>query len=80
MVCGDNLQELLLQLYLMQEVTTGSNGNTILSTITLEQQLPFIKGLSVKGTVSYDNNAISEGMAHTLYYWAQDTQYNSLYL
>ncbi len=51
-----------------------NRGNTLLSMISIEQQLPFIKGLSVKGTFSYDtrNNAIKEW--HTPYYfYAQNT-------
>ena len=31
-----------------------NNGTSIYSNLTIEQQLPFIKGLSVKGTVAYD--------------------------
>jgi TonB-linked SusC/RagA family outer membrane protein len=47
--------------------------NTVLSTITLEQQLPFIKGLSIKGAVSYDSNAGFQKGWHTpWYYWVQD--------
>lgn len=30
-------------------------GNTLLSSITLEQELPFIQGLSIKGNFSYDS-------------------------
>jgi TonB-linked SusC/RagA family outer membrane protein len=51
-----------------------NRGNTLLSMITIEQQLPFIKGLSVKGTFSYDvrTNAIKQW--HTpFYFYAQDT-------
>lgn len=33
-----------------------STGYTVLNQISIEQQLPFIKGLSVKGVVSYDFN------------------------
>lgn len=33
-----------------------SLGHTVLSQLSIEQQLPFIKGLSIKGVVSYDYN------------------------
>ncbi len=33
-----------------------NNNNTLLTNISVEQQLPFIKGLSVKGLFSYDPN------------------------
>lgn len=33
-----------------------NNNNTLLTNIAVEQQLPFIKGLSVKGLFSYDPN------------------------
>ena len=33
---------------------TKNSNNTLLTTIAIEQKLPFIKGLSVKGTFSYD--------------------------
>lgn len=40
------------------ELNSGSydrrDNNTLLTTISIEQQLPFIKGLSVKGVFSYD--------------------------
>jgi len=51
-----------------------NRGNTLLSMITIEQQLPFIKGLSVKGTFSYDtrNNAI-KGWHTPYYFYAQNT-------
>ncbi|MDO9340357.1 MAG: TonB-dependent receptor [Bacteroidales bacterium] len=49
-------------------------GNTILSTITVEQQLPFIKGLSVKGTASYDSrDNFVKGWHTPFYFWAQNT-------
>lgn len=47
--------------------------NTVLSTISIEQQLPFVKGLSIKGAVSYDNNAgFRKGWHKPWYYWVQD--------
>ena len=47
--------------------------NTVLSTISIEQQLPFIKGLSLKGAISYDNNAgFVKGWHKPWYYWVQD--------
>ena len=50
-----------------------SDLNTVLSTLTIEQQLPFIKGLSIKGAVSYDSNAGFQKGWHTpWYYWVQD--------
>ena len=39
---------------LASEGYNKSNSTTMLNTIALEQKLPFIKGLSAKGTVSYD--------------------------
>lgn len=35
---------------------TQTTGNTLLNQISIEQQLPFIKGLSVKALASYDYN------------------------
>ncbi len=50
------------------------NHNNSLRTITLEQELPFIKGLSVKGTVSYDGSTESvKGWHRPIYYWEQNT-------
>ena len=37
----------------------SSIGYTLLNSFSIEQQLPFIKGLSVKGLVSYDFNPIN---------------------
>jgi TonB-linked SusC/RagA family outer membrane protein len=46
------------------------NGSTILSSISVEQQLPFIKGLSFKGSFSYDTRDNSIKGWHTpWYYW-----------
>jgi TonB-linked SusC/RagA family outer membrane protein len=51
-----------------------TDGNTILSTITVEQQLPFIKGLSVKGSFSFDTRSDSYKGWHTpWYFWTQNT-------
>jgi TonB-linked SusC/RagA family outer membrane protein len=51
-----------------------NNGNTLLSTITLEQQLPFIKGLSIKGSFSYDlRSNFIKGWHTPWYYWNQNT-------
>ncbi len=48
--------------------------NTALNTVTVEQQLPFIKGLSVKGSFSYDNrNEFVKGWHEPWYYYIQDT-------
>jgi TonB-linked SusC/RagA family outer membrane protein len=59
---------------------THSNGyfrqytNNILSTITLEQKLPFIKGLSVKGAFSYDPYNYVQKQWHVPFiYWTQNT-------
>ena len=51
-----------------------NDGNTLLSTITIEQQLPFIEGLSVKGTASYDtrDNYIKD-WHKPFYYYSQNT-------
>ncbi len=49
------------------------DANTILTTISVEQQLPFIKGLSVKGTFSYDTRLDFQKGWHTpFYYYAID--------
>lgn len=45
--------------------------NTILTTISVEQQLPFIKGLSVKGAFSYDTRmSYIKGWHTPFYYYA----------
>jgi TonB-linked SusC/RagA family outer membrane protein len=51
-----------------------NDGKTFLSTITIEQQLPFIKGLSIKGTASYDtrDNYI-KNWHKPFYYYSQNT-------
>lgn len=43
--------------------------NTILSSISLEQQIPFIKGLSVKGVFSYDTRMQYLKGWHTPFYY-----------
>lgn len=49
------------------------NKNVILSTIAIEQKLPFIKGLSIKGTFSYDPfNYLQKGWHRPFYYYSQD--------
>lgn len=43
--------------------------NTLLSTFMVEQQLPFIKGLSVKGSFSYDTRLYYQKGWHTPFYY-----------
>jgi TonB-linked SusC/RagA family outer membrane protein len=43
--------------------------STLLTSITVEQQLPFIKGLSVKGAFSYDANMQYQKGWHTPFYY-----------
>ncbi len=48
--------------------------NTLLTTIGIEQKLPFIPGLSVKGTFSYDPNQLTGKGWHTpFYFYSQNT-------
>jgi TonB-linked SusC/RagA family outer membrane protein len=48
------------------------NTNNLLSTVTLEQKLPFIKGLSVKGSFSYDPYNYTQKQWHRPFiYWTQ---------
>jgi TonB-linked SusC/RagA family outer membrane protein len=48
------------------------NTNNILSTLTVEQKLPFIKGLSVKGAISYDPyNYVQKQWHQPFIYWTQ---------
>jgi len=50
------------------------NTNTLLSTATLEQKLPFIPGLSIKGSFSYDPYNYEIKQYHVPFiYWAQNT-------
>ncbi len=45
-----------------------SYNNTLLSTIAIEQKLP-IKGLSIKGTLSYDPTSTNQKQWHTPFYY-----------
>lgn len=48
------------------------NTTNLLSTLTLEQKLPFIKGLSVKGSFSYDPYYYTQKQWHRPFiYWTQ---------
>lgn len=50
-----------------------TDNNTILTTFSVEQQLPFIQGLSVKGTFSYDTRmSYLKGWHTPFYYYAID--------
>nr|AGU10172.1 TonB dependent receptor [uncultured organism] len=50
------------------------NKNNILSTIAIEQKLPFIPGLSVKGTVNYDPyNYVQKQWHQPFVYYTQNT-------
>ena len=49
------------------------DGTSLLNTLTVDQQLPFIKGLNLKGTFSFDlNNNFTKGFSRPAYYWIQD--------
>jgi TonB-linked SusC/RagA family outer membrane protein len=49
------------------------NTNNLLSTITFEQKLPFIPGLSVKGAISYDPyNYVQKQWHRPFIYWVQN--------
>jgi TonB-linked SusC/RagA family outer membrane protein len=51
----------------------NQNTTSLLSTIAIEQKLSFIKGLSVKGTFSYDPyNFFQKQWHRPFYYWSQD--------
>lgn len=51
----------------------NQNTTSLLSTIAIEQKLSFIKGLSIKGTFSYDPYNFFEKQWHRpFYYWSQD--------
>ncbi len=51
-----------------------NKGNIHFTTFALEQQIPFIKGLSFKGTFSYDTNSSFKKGWHTpWYYYVQNT-------
>ncbi|SHM62671.1 TonB-linked outer membrane protein, SusC/RagA family [Chitinophaga jiangningensis] len=50
------------------------NATSLLTTLAVEQQLPFIKGLSIKGTFSYDPNDVMVKGWHTpFYFYSQNT-------
>jgi len=50
------------------------NTNNLLSTVALEQKIPFIKGLSVKGAFSYDPyNYVQKQWHLPFIYWTQNT-------
>jgi TonB-linked SusC/RagA family outer membrane protein len=50
------------------------DNNTVLTSLSVEQQLPFIKGLSIKGVFSYDARLLYEKGWHTPfnYYYIED--------
>ena len=51
-----------------------NSNNTLLSTISIEQQLPFIRGLSAKATFSYDpNQQTIKGWHRPYYFYSQNT-------
>lgn len=53
------------------------DATSLLTTLGVEQQLPFIKGLSVKGTFSYDPNDYTIKGWHTpFYFYSQNTSTN----
>jgi TonB-linked SusC/RagA family outer membrane protein len=45
------------------------DNNTVLTTLSVEQQLPFIKGLSVKGVFSFDARLLYSKGWHTPFYY-----------
>ncbi|WP_363437815.1 TonB-dependent receptor [Chitinophaga ginsengisegetis] len=52
-------------------------ATSLLTTLAVEQQLPFIKGLSIKGTFSYDPNDFTVKGWHTpFYFYSQNTSTN----
>ncbi len=49
------------------------DGASMLSTFTVDQEIPFVPGLSVKGIFSYDlYNDFTKGFSKPAYYWTQD--------
>jgi len=51
-----------------------TDGNTLLTSISIEQQIPFIKGLSVKGSFSYDTRiTYRKGWHRPFVFYAIDT-------
>ncbi|MFT3949582.1 MAG: TonB-dependent receptor [Agriterribacter sp.] len=50
-----------------------ADKKSLMNTFTIDQQLPFVKGLSVKGAFSYDlTNNFIKGFSKPAYYWNQD--------
>jgi len=50
-----------------------NTNNTMLTNISIEQQLPFIKGLSVKGVFAYDpNNTFIKSWHRPFYFYSQN--------
>lgn len=50
-----------------------ADGTSMLSTFTVDQDIPFIKGLSIKGVFSYDlYSDFTKGFSKPAYYWTQD--------
>jgi TonB-linked SusC/RagA family outer membrane protein len=45
------------------------DNNTILTSMSIEQSIPFIKGLSVKGVFSYDSRLLYDKGWHTPFYY-----------
>ncbi len=53
------------------------NATSLLTTLSVEQQLPFVKGLSIKGTFSYDpNDYMVKGWHTPFYFYSQNTATN----
>ncbi|MFO7370057.1 MAG: TonB-dependent receptor [Bacteroidales bacterium] len=52
------------------------NTNNILSSLSIEQEIPFIKGLSFKGVVSYDNRNFKKKGFHIPFYY-YNVDYNT---
>ncbi|MBF9251785.1 TonB-dependent receptor [Pontibacter sp. 172403-2] len=52
----------------------NNTNNTLLTTLAIKQELSFIKGLSIKGTFSYDPSQRTIKSWHTpFYFYSQDT-------
>ncbi len=52
----------------------NSKANTLLSSISIEQKIPFLKGLSIKGSFSYDPvDSITKNWATPVTYYQFDT-------
>ncbi len=55
----------------------NQNTTSLLSTIAIQQKLSFIKGLSIKGTFSYDPyNFFQKQWHRPFYYWSQNVNTN----